>query len=60
MVLNGGPERLEIGDGLELLIAIQRKGEIRWGMSGDDLGKRFQASQISIGLAVDFDFEMVL
>ena len=43
MVLNGGPEGLEIGDGFELLIAIQRKGEIRRGMSGDDLGERIQA-----------------
>ena len=58
VVLNGGPEGLEIGDAFELLVAIQRKGEIRRSMSGDYLGECFQAGQISVGLAVDFDFEM--
>ena len=58
VILNGGPEGLKIGDALKLLVAIQRKGEIRRGISGDYLGKYFQAAQISVGLAVDFDFEM--
>ena len=58
VILNGGPEGLKIGDALKLLVAIQRKGKIRWGMSGNYFCERFQAGQISIGLAVDFDFEM--
>ena len=58
MILNGGPEGLEIGDALKLLISIQRKRKIGGGMGGDDFCQCFQAREISIRLAVDFDFEM--
>ena len=43
VILNGGPEGLKIGDALKLLVAIQRKGEIRRGMLGNYFCERFQA-----------------
>ena len=58
MILNGGTEGLEIGDALKLLISIQRKRKVGGGMGGDDFCQRFQSGEISVRLAVDFDFEM--